>query len=118
MLDPVFEIVKRLAISDTIDEDDSSSPFVICLSDGLESFLPCCIPDLHFDFDAIDIDGFDFEVDSDSGDMRHLVLFVDVSEEYVGFANCGIANDDQFHQIVVFLFVSSLCHNNYKLTEL
>ena len=118
MFDPVFKVVKGFAIGDAIDEDYTSSSFVICFGDGFKSFLSGCIPDLHFNFDAIDIDGFDFEVDSDSGDMRHLVLFVDVSKKDVGFAHRGIANDDQFHQIVVFLFVSSLCHNNYKLTEL
>ena len=118
LFDPVLEVVKGLAVGDTVDEDDTRCTFVVGFGDGFEPFLAGRIPYLHFDFDAVDIDGFDFEVDADGGDVRHFVLLVDVAQEDVGFPDCGVPNDDQLDQVVVLLFVPSLSHNNYKLTEI
>lgn len=118
LLDPVLEVVKGLAVGDAVDQNDSCCSLVVGFGDCFESFLTGRVPDLHFDFDAIDIDGFDFEVDADSGHVAHLILLVDVTQKDVGLANGRVSDDDQFHQVVVLLFVSSLSHNNYKLTEI
>jgi len=63
-----------------IDKYDSCGSFIICLGDGFEPFLSSSIPDLHFNFDAINVNGFNFKIYPDSSDMGHLILFVDVSE--------------------------------------
>lgn len=47
------------------------STFIICVSDGAETFLSCSIPDLQFDVFAITVDCLESKVDSDSG---HVVL--------------------------------------------
>jgi hypothetical protein len=47
---------------------------------------------LHFDFDAIDIDCFDFEVDSDGGDVGHFILFIYIAKEDICFAYGGITD--------------------------
>ena len=118
MFDPVLEVVKGFPIGDAVDEDHSGCTFVVGFCDGFEPLLAGGVPYLHFDFDAVDIDGFDFEVDSDGGNVGHFILLVDVPEKYVSFAHRGITNDNQFYQVIVFLFVPALRHNNYKLTEI
>ena len=45
--------------------------FIVCVNDGTESFLSCCIPDLHFDYFLIDVDGLESEVYSD---CDHVIL--------------------------------------------
>jgi hypothetical protein len=42
--------------------------------------------------------------------MRHFVFLVDVAEEYVCFSHCCVTDDDEFYEVVVFLFFSSFCH--------
>ena len=118
MLDPVFQVVKGLPVGNAIDKDYTCSTFIVCFSDCFEPFLASCVPNLHFDFDAIDIDSFDFEVDANSGNMTHFILLVDVAEEDVCFSDCSISDDDELDQVVVLLFVSSFSHNHYKLTEI
>ena len=40
--------------------------------------------------------------------MRHLIFFVDISEENVGFSNGTVPNDDQLHQVIILLLIFSL----------
>lgn len=94
LFDPVFKVIEGLAISDRIDQDDSCCALVIGLGNGFEAFLSSSVPYLHFNFDAIDVNSFDFEVDTDSGDVRHFVLLIDVAEEDVSFSDCGVSYDD------------------------
>lgn len=112
LLDPILEVVKGLAVGDGVDEDDAGSPLVVGLSDGLEPLLAGGVPDLHFDFDAVDIDGLDLEVDADGGDVRHLVLLVDVAQQDVGLPHCRVPDDHQLHQVVVLLLVTPLGHQS------
>ena len=62
-----------------IDENNTGSSFVIGLCNGFETLLASSVPDLHFDFYAIDIYGFDFEIDTDCSDMSDFVLLISVS---------------------------------------
>ena len=87
MIDPVRYVLKGLVIGDRIHKDDPCGPLVVSLRNGLESFLSSSIPNLHFDVDFIDGDDFDFEINTDGGDVVHFVLIVDVSEKDVGFAD-------------------------------
>ena len=64
LFDPVFDLLKRLSIINGICHDYSHSPTIVCLSNCFESLLSCCIPYLQSYFLAIDIDSFDFEVDT------------------------------------------------------
>lgn len=45
---PFANVFKRCPISDWISEYDTGSSFVISLSNILEPFLPCSVPNLHF----------------------------------------------------------------------
>ena len=94
MLDPVLKVIEGFSLSDRVDQNYPSCSFVVRLCDGFESLLACGVPYLHLDFDSIDIDGLDFKVDANGGDMRHLVLLVDVSEENVSFSDRSVSDDD------------------------
>ena len=102
--------MESFSVIDWVYEYDSSSSFVISFGDSFESLLAGSIPDLHFDFDAVDIDGFDFEIDTDGGDMSYFILFIGISEKDVSFANSGVSDDDDFDKVVVLFLFSSFCH--------
>ena len=102
--------MESFSVIDWVYEYDSSSSFVISFGDSFESLLACSIPDLHFDFDAVDIDGFDFEIDTDGGDMSYFILFIGISEKNVSFANSGVSDDDNFDKVVILFLFSSFCH--------
>jgi hypothetical protein len=72
--------------------------------------LACCVPDLHFNVDAVDGYNFDLVVDSDGGDVAHLILVIDESQENIGLTHCTISDDHQFHHIVVFLVLTLPSH--------
>lgn len=119
LLDPVLEIIEGFSFGDRVDEYHSCGSFVVGFSDGFKPFLAGGIPDLHFDFDAIDIDGFDFKINADGSHVGHFILFVNVAEEDVGLADCCVPDYHQFYQVVVFFLISALGHNDYsKTTEI
>ena len=64
------------------------------------------IPDLHFEFDAIDGDGLYLEIDPDGGYVSHFVLLVDIPEKDVGFSDGSIPDDDNFNKVIIFFLFS------------
>jgi hypothetical protein len=65
---------------DIIDNDCTNSPFVIGLSDGPESLLTGSIPDLRFEYFAIDVEGSTEKFYSNSGFGLEIKLFSRVPE--------------------------------------
>ena len=61
---PVFKSIKWLHIINSVGHDNAHSSFVIGLGNGFESLLSSRIPYLHSNFLAIDLYGFDFEIDT------------------------------------------------------
>ncbi len=88
--------MKGFLICNRINEDNTSGAFIIGLGDGFKALLSSSIPNLHFDFDAVDVDSFDFEVDAYGGDVGHFIFLIDVTEEYIGFANSSVADNNKF----------------------
>ena len=64
LLDPVSDVVEGLLIRAVVNKDNSHGALVVCLGDSSEPFLAGCVPDLQFHDLIVDIDRFDFEVDS------------------------------------------------------
>lgn len=94
LLQPVLQTIESFSIINRINEHDSSSSFIIRFSNSFETFLTCSIPYLHFNFDTIYRDGFDFKINTNCGDVRHLVLLVNISKQDVRFANGSISDDN------------------------
>ena len=65
---------------------------------------------MHFDFYSIDVNGFDFKIDPNGGNMSDFVFFVGISQENVGLSYCGVANDDNLDEIIVLFLLSSFSH--------
>jgi len=49
--------------------------------------LASSVPDLHFNFDAINVNGFDFEIHTDGGNVGDFIFFICVSEKNVSFSD-------------------------------
>lgn len=77
---PVANALKRTAVRDVVDEDDSLGPAEVAGGDGAEALLAGGIPDLKFDALVIDLDVFDFEVNADGGDEGGREGVIGVSE--------------------------------------
>ena len=102
--------MESFSVIDRVNEYNSSGSFVISFGDSFESLLTSSVPDLHFDFDTVDVNGFDFEIYSDGGDVSDFVFFICVSEKDVSFSNSGVSDDDNFDKVVVLFLLSSFCH--------
>ena len=99
---PVLDGTEALSVCDVVGYDDSVSSLIVAASDGFESLLARGVPDLQFDGFPIDIDGSNFEVDSDGG---HEIISEDVvgeSEEQGRLSDSGVSDQQDLEQVVVF----------------
>lgn len=55
-------------VSHIINKKNAHRSTVVCCCNGTKAFLPCSVPDLKFHPLAIQFDGTDFEINSNSGD--------------------------------------------------
>ena len=56
---------------------------------------------MHFDFGIANLNGFEFEVDSDGCDIVILKLVLAKLSEEVGFADSCISDNDNLGEIIV-----------------
>jgi hypothetical protein len=73
---PGLDCSETLSVGDVVGHDDTVGAFVVRRGDGFKAFLASSVPDLELDGLAVDINGSDLEVNTNSG---HEVL----SEEVV-----------------------------------
>jgi hypothetical protein len=62
--------VERFLVGHVIDKEDAHRAAVVCSCDRTEAFLTGRVPNLQFHSLAIQLDGANFEIDSDRGDER------------------------------------------------
>jgi hypothetical protein len=72
---PVLDSGKGFTICYVVCNNYSVCSLVVARGDSLETFLASCVPNLKLDCLLIDVDGPDFEVNSDCG---HKVVVEDV----------------------------------------
>lgn len=68
--------------------------------DGPETFLAGGIPNLQLDGLAVQLNGADFEVHADGGNIRLGVRVIRKSEQQARFAHARIANQEQLEQVI------------------
>lgn len=102
LLHPTFNVRERSGIYDGINHEYASSALVVGLGNVLESFLASCIPDLHFEFFITHDQRFDFEVNTDGGNISVSEVILAEAGDKVGFTNPTVTNNDDFDQIVSF----------------
>ena len=97
---PVMDVLVRLLVGDIVGNNDSVGTLVVGSSDGLEALLASGIPDLELDLLGVNLDGLDFEVDSDG---RHEVVcegVVSETDQEGGFTHTGTADEEHFEEVV------------------
>merc|ERR1719458_1536870 len=68
-----------------------------------EPLLAGCVPDLKLHPIAPDVDGPDFEVDANGGDVVSREGVVGEAHEERALAHAGVADDEQLEEVVVVL---------------
>ena len=102
-------IAEGLFVINGVDKEDSYGPLVVGLIDVFEAFLASSIPYLKFDFNILNGDDFDFEVNAYCGSVVGFELIIAESKEDVGFADAAITNNDDFNgEVGIILFLLSL----------
>lgn len=64
LVQPLLHVVERLIVCHIVYNNDSVGSAVVRRSDGTETFLSGCVPDLKLDGLAIELDGADFLLSS------------------------------------------------------
>ena len=84
-----------------IHEKCSDGTSVVRPSDGPKVFLSSSIPNLKFNLFILNVDGFCSELDTNSHIMGVSSFIFDELEDYAGFANTRVANDDELIKVMV-----------------
>jgi hypothetical protein len=100
---PVFNVDERLSVSDVKDKQKSLGAFVIRSSDGFELFLSSSVPDLELDDTASSFECSYFEVNANGGEESLIEDVISEPEEKRGFADGGVADEEDFEDEVVIL---------------
>ncbi len=64
LLKPILDVVECRLVSAVIHQDDTHGALIISLSNGPESFLSCCVPNLQLQSLVTHINLFDLEIDA------------------------------------------------------
>mmetsp|Transcript_23217 Transcript_23217/g.52355 ORF Transcript_23217/g.52355 Transcript_23217/m.52355 type:complete len:208 (-) Transcript_23217:167-790(-) len=72
-VEPLLHIVERLRVGHIVHHNNAMGAPVVTAGDGPEPLLARCVPDLQFDGLPFEVDGADFEVNADRGDVRFSV---------------------------------------------
>merc|ERR1712029_1305982 len=73
LLQPLFHVVKRPLVRYVVYNDNAMRPSVITGCNGSESLLARRVPDLQLDGFALQLNGPDFEINPDGGDVGFCV---------------------------------------------
>ena len=106
MVHPFFHIFKGVAVNYRVSQDDTSSTFVISLSDVFEPLLTCSVPDLHFVFFLVDHYGLYLKIYSDSSYVRVFEMVLAEPGNEVSFTHATVSNNNYLdHEIELFDFL-------------
>jgi len=75
---------------------------VVGRSNGPEALLSGCVPNLKLHSLAVELDGADFKVHADGGDVALGVGVIGKSEQQTRLSNTRISDKEELEEIVVF----------------
>lgn len=100
LVEPATDVLEGGAASDVVDDESSDGAAVIGGCDGAEAFLAGGIPNLSFDFLAVDDHALSLKLDADRGLWVRIELVPSVAGKEVGFADGGISDDHYLEEIL------------------
>jgi len=102
LLQPLFNVVEGIHVSHIKDYTDSMCTSVVGRSNGPESFLPSCVPNLELHCLSIELDRTDFKVDADSGDVALSVGVVRKSKQQTRLSDTRVSDKEKLEKVIVF----------------
>jgi len=109
LVQPLLYIVEGFLVGDIIDNDNSMGTAVVRRCNGTETFLSGCVPDLELNSLAVQFDGTNFEINTDSGNVRFGVRVIRESKEQTRFTDTGVSNKEKLEQIIAVVEEMKLC---------
>lgn len=102
LLLPPPHVLERLGVRDIVHQDDSVTALVEDACYVSERFLACCVPYLQLNQMLL---VYAHQIIAEFDTNRDIVLVIELAlhepHEYGGFADSGVANDDDFEEAVV-----------------
>ena len=99
--EPILHILETLRVTDIEDKNDALSSLVIGRNNSLKLLLSSCIPHLQLDYTSSLVNSPNLEVHSNGWKKTLRKGIISESEEKTGFSHWGVANDDNFEDIIV-----------------
>jgi len=104
-VEPLLDVVEGFVVCHVVDNDDSVGTAIVRRCDCAEAFLASGIPDLKLDGLSIELDGADFEINTDCGDVRLSVSVVGESEKQTGLSDTGVSDEEEFEEVIAVVAV-------------
>jgi hypothetical protein len=77
---PVLNRLKGLTLIDCVCKDNAHCTAIVSLSDSFEALLSGSVPNLESNLVLTDVNGFDFEINADGGEMGGHEIILGKSE--------------------------------------
>ena len=100
---PFLNVIKWLAIYYRVSQYNTSSAFVICLCNVLESLLPSRVPNLHLVLLIVDCYCLYLEINAYCSNVWVLEMVLAKSSYQIGLAHPAVTNNNYLDHEIVFL---------------
>jgi len=109
LTEPLLNVVEGLHISAVEHKDDTLCTTVVAASDGTETLLTGCIPNLELDHLAVAVKSLDFEVDTDGGDMRISPGIIGKTKKKATLSDTRITDQKDLEEIIMLCCACHIC---------
>lgn len=102
LLKPLLDVVEGIHVGDIVHDADTVGTTVVRASDGSEAFLASGIPDLELYGLAIEFYRSDFEINTDSGNVRLRIGIVGKPQKKAGLSDTRVSDEEELEEVIVF----------------
>jgi hypothetical protein len=99
-MQPLFDIVEGLSVGDVIYDDDAVSAAIIGGRNRSKALLSGSIPNLKLNGLSIKLDCANFEIDTNSGNVRLRVRVVREPEQQTRLSDAGISDQEKLEEVI------------------
>lgn len=101
LLQPLLDVVERVHVRHIVNDADTVSATVVRGSDGSETLLTGGVPNLQLHCLSIELDGPDFEVDTDGRYVTLRVCVVSKTQQKTRLSDTGVSDEEELKEIIV-----------------